>query len=384
MQAGFQTHFESQSEDLKVRAHGKLIWQRLSATEVLIIDEISLFENLRFERLNVVMNTARNCENPFGGVQMVVTGDWCQLTPVCPSQHCITCGKDMEILKASYWCLDCDTWHFREDKWAFRSQAWSQCDFLQINLSQVHRQKDPIFVKILDKHRLGKAFSCEEQRILLHHVSDTTKAVKLLPTRDEVAFINETAFEQLTEPILHYMAFDDFECKHEELRGKGDRLSNGLLNALAEHMLAYNVDLRVDTIVVFLANLDIAGQLVNGSEGTVIGFEAHNDRIMPEQGGRYIGRKQSLIGGFVSKIQDKRWPVVRFTDGRESTIHPVSRINELGYTEPYSLISRTQIPLITTWALTIHKAQGMTLDKVIVNLSRTFEEGQAYVALSRA
>jgi ATP-dependent DNA helicase PIF1 len=79
----------------------------------------------------------------------------------------------------------------------------------------------------------------------------------------------------------------------------------------------------------------------------------------------------------------KAWPRVRFHNGKKRTIFPTCIVTSLGDREPYSLLSRTQIPLVAGWAMTVHKSQGMTMDRVIINLSKVFEEGQAYVALSR-
>jgi len=78
------------------------------------------------------------------------------------------------------------------------------------------------------------------------------------------------------------------------------------------------------------------------------------------------------------------WPRVLFHNGVKRTIYATCLVNSVGDGEPYSLLHRTQIPLVPGWAMSVHKSQGMTLDRVIVNLSHAFEEGQVYVALSRA
>lgn len=80
---------------LKREAHGKKNWWRFNLTHVLIIDEVSMVENHLFERLNRVMKDARGNERPFGGVQIIVTGDFCQLPPVKPFQYCMECGAEL-------------------------------------------------------------------------------------------------------------------------------------------------------------------------------------------------------------------------------------------------------------------------------------------------
>jgi ATP-dependent DNA helicase PIF1 len=103
---------------------------------VLVIDEISMIENLQFERLNEVMKASRagKATGPFGGVQIIVTGDFCQLSPVKPFQHCMGCGweliKEVRNSIVQHTCENkkCryDFWP-ATDKWAFRSKAWQVC-----------------------------------------------------------------------------------------------------------------------------------------------------------------------------------------------------------------------------------------------------------------
>ena len=378
--------FRRPVKELEVLAHRKRIWKRLKGTRVLIIDEISMVENHRFERLNRIMMSARNDHRAFGGVQLIVTGDPCQLPPVRPFQSCIDCGAQLyfNCRDDHHECSECDQKFADIDKWAFRSEAWTRCEFVHISLTEIHRQSDPEFIRILETLRLGHPLSVEQEHLLLDHEVETTDAVKLRPTRGEVAAINDAAFRQLKGPIVHYTSFDDFEPRSEDPPDMSDRAYDGSLVALAEHSFLGQVQLKADTLVVLLANIDFQNRLVNGSQGIVVGFKDHDITEMPAQSGEYAERKQSLIDGFTENLAVKKWPIVRFTNGVTRTIHPICRIQEVGYEKPYSLLSRTQIPLIQAWALTIHKSQGMTLDKVIVNLSKVFEEGQAYVALSRA
>jgi ATP-dependent DNA helicase PIF1 len=120
-------------DKLKEAARGKEIWKKFDATDVLVIDEISMIENLQFERLNQIMKESRAAKatGAFGGVQIIVTGDFCQLSPVKPFAHCIGCGWELvkrgrgrtlqhvcENAKCRY-----ESWP-ATDKWAFRSKAW--------------------------------------------------------------------------------------------------------------------------------------------------------------------------------------------------------------------------------------------------------------------
>jgi ATP-dependent DNA helicase PIF1 len=88
-------HMKKKLKELKEAAHGKFVSARLRKTDVLVIDEISMVENHHFERLNVIMKEARKSEAAFGGVQLVVTGDFCQLPPVKPFTFCIQCGREL-------------------------------------------------------------------------------------------------------------------------------------------------------------------------------------------------------------------------------------------------------------------------------------------------
>lgn len=370
-------------------ANSKYVRKRLRQTDVLVIDEVSMIENHFFERLNRVMKSVRCSNQAFGGVQIVVTGDFCQLPPVLPFQYCMECGK--RLLEVGPKVKKCVNQNCDEDRnfqcdemWAFCSDAWSKCDFVHVNLTTIHRQRDTKYINMLQKLRLRRSLSGEDQNLLLYHESNTEGAVKLFPKVDEVRDVNAKSFASLSTPIIQFTCLDDFHWRqnHTNIRTKGERSEDGSLKALEKHRYERQVQLRVGMLVVLLVNLNISEGLVNGSQGKIVGFEQHNQ--IPEQKGDHSEHKSTLINGFIDNSEVKEWPVVRFTNGRTVTIYPDCTINELGDFKPYSLLSRTQIPLMAAWAMTIHKAQGMTLSRVTVDLAKVFEPAHEYVALSRA
>lgn len=362
--------------------------KRLRSTDVLVIDEISMVENHFLERLNHIMKAARNCHSrAFGGAQIVVTGDFCQLPPVKPFNYCYLCGVKLRNEDdTTYTCaqhgLFLDT-----DKWAFKSKAWEECDFTHFNLTTIHRQRDPEFIRILERCRLAKPLSGADQELLLQHECDTENAVWLLPTRKKVKKHNDYKFSQLTTPKHTFNSHDNFqrEKKHFNLKHLAELDSDGHLFASEEHRLEPMIELKKGMQVVLLVNLDLSKGLVNGSQGIIVDFVAQAGQRTPEQTGEHKVYTAEQMDRFISRNEKyKVWPVVQFANRGEHIIFAHCAVNELGDFKPYSLLSRTQIPLMAAWAMTVHKSQGMTLDRVSVDLSDSFEAGQEYVALSRA
>lgn len=308
-----------------------------------------------------------------------------------------------------------------------QSKVWEECGFRHINLTNIHRQSDQVFIGILQKLRIGKPLTNADRQLLLDHPCDVKNAVKLFPTREEVRRINQTEFDRLVTAKRDYRCLDYFRWneEHGNLRDKDRRspVDNSLI-ALREHRLETKVEFKAGMLVVLLVNLDITNGLVNGSQGRVIGFEPYAESKLPKaavfeggnfnssrgggskkgRGGRaaspepsqatvqgelrgeYAVLREGQIKDFILQPcnTEKRWPIVEFDNGIRHTIYADCQVNELGDEKPYTLLARTQIPLLAAWAMTIHKSQGMTLNKVIVDLGRSFEEGQEYVALSRA
>ena len=379
----------------------KHVRERLCETDVLVIDEISMFENQHFERLNRIMKAARshgekadavqaraNFNAPFGGVQVVVTGDFCQLPPVRPYTHCMYCGRTLIVCQGGevYRCPEHGEF-YDIDKWTFRSAAWRECQFQHINLQQIHRQSETEFITILNKFRFGRPLSGEDKDLLLHHPSEIADAVKLFPLVREVREVNDKEFARLRGPTVVFDCLDDYYWNkaHDDLKNYWQRAENGkTLKALDHHRYEASLQLRPKMLVVLLVNLDIERGLVNGSQGVVLGFKPIDPAQLPEQVGEHAGRKKAQIKIFVDRAKVKQWPLVRFHNGVTRLIKAHCAISELGESSPYSLMSRTQVPLLAAWAMTIHKSQGMTLSRVDVNISKVFEKGQAYVALSRA
>ena len=210
--AGWVPHSLSQPLSiLKSNARGKKVWQRLKATDVLIIDEISMVANLVFERLNCIMKAARGSEKPFGGVQLIVTGDFCQLPPVNGFEYCLDCGTALGSVSwdGVYQCVRCPSQFEEIDKWAFRSAAWRECEFKHVNLKVIHRQKDAVLKALLEKRRLGLPYSPHEKSLLMNHPSETRDAVRLFPKREEVKRTNDKELSKLSTRALTYTCVDN-------------------------------------------------------------------------------------------------------------------------------------------------------------------------------
>jgi ATP-dependent DNA helicase PIF1 len=108
--------------------------------------------------------------------------------------------------------------------------------------------------------------------------------------------------------------------------------------------------------VVLQHNLNPCASLVNGSQGSIVGFEPFDEMVLPRNTIR-TSSCESTIRCFAEHNREQPWPIVRFDDGQVRTIYADCAVNELGVKEPFSILSRTQIPLMAGYAITVHKAQ---------------------------
>ncbi|KAA8900265.1 hypothetical protein TRICI_006227 [Trichomonascus ciferrii] len=348
--------------------------------KVLIVDEVSMIDGELFDKLEYVARKVRRKETPFGGIQLVLTGDFFQLPPV-PE-------KD------------------RVAKFAFEAETWSTVVLETYQLCKVFRQKDNTFSTILNEMRLG-CITPETVRTFQERSRPLTgtgeiEATELFPRKADVERANNRRLAALEGNKVVYEAVDNY--KDEYLKER----------KLLDNMIAPKVlTIKEGAQVMSIKNIDET--LVNGSVGTVVGFMDENTyhRLIgvdedDEDSQSYLedetifGKKpktfRSLEDSLMRKIsavdelqsaathKGRNYPVVRF-QYPDGTFREVLLSPEKWTIEDYDgkvLASREQVPLILAWALSIHKAQGQTLQYVKVDLNHAFEKGQAYVALSRA
>lgn len=343
----------------KIRRNAKAK-SRWLKTKTLIIDEISMVDGDLFDKLSQIGRTIRNNGRPWGGIQLVITGDFFQLPPVPDGEK-------------------------KQTKFAFDAKTWTTSIDHTIGLTQVFRQRDPEFARMLNEMRLGrisedtvKAFRALSRPLKF---DDGVDLAELFPTRAQVDNANLSRIGALKGKVQRFEAHDI---------GKDDIRDKLLQNVMAPKIL----DLKVDAQVMLIKNLDET--LVNGSLGKVIGFsdektfDMGNDDQYDAEVDDNIAKARKKLQGFSrdadSSASTQKFPVVQFmgTDGTSRVIlcQPEEWKVELPNGEVQA--KRTQLPLILAWALSIHKAQGQTLERVTVNLGKIFEKGQAYVALSRA
>lgn len=313
-----------------------------------------------FDKLSQIGRTIRNNGRPWGGIQLIVTGDFFQLPPVPDASK----GRDAQF--------------------AFDAATWDTSIDHTIGLTQVFRQRDPEFANMLNEMRLGKvsddtvrAFKALDRPLKF---ADGIDLAELFPLRAQVEGSNERRLRDLPGPIHRFEAVDTGE---EAIKDK----------LLANMMAPKAIELKEDAQVMLIKNLDET--LVNGSLGKVIGF---SDERTFEMGGNTsdpemdaaMSKAKKKLSGF-SRDPDllssgKKYPIVQFISASGVPRVILCQPEEWKVELPNGDVQakRQQVPLILAWALSIHKAQGQTLERVTVNLAKVFEKGQAYVALSRA
>ncbi|XP_040422027.1 ATP-dependent DNA helicase PIF1 [Cygnus olor] len=291
--------------------------QHWLACQHLIIDEISMVDGKFFDKLEAVARAVRKRDEPFGGIQLIICGDFLQLPPVCKANE--------------------------EIKFCFQAKSWRKCIHINMELTEVRRQTDKTFISLLSAVRLGRC--TEEVTSLLMQTAtnrserDGILATRLCTHKDDVELTNEKRLQQLSGEVHTFEALDS------------DPMLVKLIDAQCP--VGGKVVLKVGAQVMLAKNLDVSQGLVNGARGVVVGFES-DQKGLP---------KVRFLCGVTQIIKMERW-VFKGPPG----VH----------------LSRQQLPLKLAWAISIHKSQGMSLDCVEISLSRVFESGQAYVALSRA
>lgn len=305
--------------------------------DVLIIDEVSMLSKKLITCIDYIARITRNKRDiPFGGIQIILSGDFYQLPPV---------GDDD----------DEDTTAF-----CFESEAWGGIDDV-CQLSTIKRQDDQTFAKMLNQVRIGRisknTIATLTSRIGAD-VSGNLKPTIMFPRRFHADKVNNMEYKSLPdgeEFVYKRVIVDDvsdLSASDRKIRAlaSSDALEHEVKYLSSGTMAEQTISLKIGTQVMCIANVDMDSvqQIVNGSQGVVIGFQ------------------ESL-------------PIVHFRTGVKKLMG-----KHLWQSETFPGLSIQQIPLIYSWAITIHKAQGVTLEVAEIDAgSHIFECGQTYVALSR-
>ncbi|MDK7374575.1 AAA family ATPase [Weeksella virosa] len=294
----------------------KYFRDKMEKVKVLIIDEISMLHRNQLDAVDYVLKFFKQNEEPFGGIQVVFSGDFFQLPPI---------GEE---------------WEESRDKFCFMSDAWVNSNVHVCYLTEQYRQTNNELNDILNEIRSGiitqNTYDLLESRIL--YFADEIESQTRL-------FTHNIDVDRLNKGLLMNI---DSSSRIFEAKVSGNPT---LIEVLKKSVLADEIlELKIGAKVMFVRNNFDVG-FVNGTLGYVSGYTEKNDPIVKTLDNEFLIAKPETWA-----IEDEH--------GK-------------------ALASFTQIPLRLAWAITIHKSQGMTLDSAYIDLSKAFEKGQGYVALSR-
>lgn len=300
--------------------------------ELIIIDEISMVRADIIDFIDKVLRIySRNMREPFGGKQLLLVGDIYQLEPVVREE-------DRRLLSPFY-----------RSSFFFDAKVFEYFQLVSIELRKVYRQSDPVFISILDHIRTSQVPMSDLQKLNQRvgarlDESDSKLAITLSTRRDTVDYINDSQLKLLPgEPTLF----------------RGNIQGEFPESSLPTPMELY---LKTGAQIIFIKN-DIEHQWVNGTLGTIIGFDEDDDvkiYVRTENG-------QDVM------VEPAAWSNMRY---HFNEVEKKIEEEEIGRYEQY--------PLRLAWAITVHKSQGLTFNQVKIDFTGgVFAGGQTYVALSR-
>lgn len=388
------------------------VWKQC---KVLIIDEVSMMEAGILDLIDRTARDIRKNSLPFGGIQVILCGDFFQLPPV-DNKSLKQITKKYDEINGE---IDASIVNERKElppcEYAFKSKVWNQAFKHCVSLSTVYRQlDDPEFVTCLNELRLGIVSPKTKElmkRVGANSYNTRSDVVTLFATRKETNEHNSKILKTLTGPEVIFKACHGGKLKETE--------DYNLINKSS--MLEDSISLKIGSKVMITKNIDRT--LYNGTAGTIVGFTkgvtsqsennlfgkldnyhgVQTDSIAMEAIEHDASSKlvvqfdlSDVTDNFVKKSEnfnepteqkEHLYPVFEYYNSklcefRRRVIMPetVTTTTSVGK----SVIHwKTQLPLISAWGLTIHKSQGQTYNSLKCDFSQFFAVGQAYVALSR-
>jgi len=311
--------------DLDRIASSEYVCRRVRKTRVLIIDEISMLRAETLSMIDAVCREIKQNSEPFGGMQVILVGDFFQLPPIEK--------RNIEQKQESFL-------EEKQGRFAYESSVWKCLSPVVCYISEQHRQDDSLFLKLLLAIRHDTFGEDHESQIKSRYVENGK-----FPENITKLYSHNLDVDRVNDEKLLKIEMESFKFNMESTG------SLPLVAALKKGCLSPEVLTLKKGAVVMCTKNNQKEHFVNGTLGTVVDFESFS-----------------------------KHPIIKTKNGRNIVIAPMDwTVEENGKIKA----KITQIPLRLAWAMTVHKSQGMSMDAAVMDLSSVFEYGQGYVALSR-
>ncbi len=313
--------------DINDIVSSKYITDRIEDARVLVIDEVSMLSATTLTMVDMVCRAIKNKEKPFGGMQIVLVGDFFQLPPIV--------RKDESMNRQTTFLGDEE-----ESPFAYASPAWEKAELTTCYLDEQYRQDDPVFLSLLSAIRRNN--------------------------------FDENHFKHIKERKVTRDMLSDGMTKLFSHNADVDRINDMMLGNLTDNNHTFTMGSRGHkSLVASMKKGCLSPEILHLKKGAVVMFTKNNPRE---------GFANGTLGVVASFNEENGHPVVKTKNGRHILVKPMDWTIEVGGEARARL---TQLPLRLAWAITVHKSQGMSLDEAVMDLSGVFEFGQGYVALSR-